>query len=257
MDLLAVVFNALLRHVKTNSSLIILQIDGLVDVVTADGTVVEGFDVLVGADGIWSAVRAQMWNEGPKPGTCMYSGYTLFAAETVMPPNSSFYASEGYYDVGYKVYIGPGKYFVTSDVGSGRIQWYAFLALPAGTKARVLPPAATSDSDDACDLGCGLSSDARTISSSPASCNLAFLRQQYAGWTDEIHACLNNTPEQLVEQRDLYDRRPSLFKSWSQGHVTMLGDAVHPVSKLFMLTAQRLFVTRKAFCLCLAIYEHQ
>ena len=38
----------------------------------------------------------------------------------------------GYFDAGYKVYIGPGKYFVTSDVGSGRIQWYAFLALPPG-----------------------------------------------------------------------------------------------------------------------------
>lgn len=32
-----------------------------------------------------------------------------------------------------------------------------------------------------------------------------------------------------MEQRDLYDRRPSVLKSWSKGHVTMLGDAVHPV----------------------------
>jgi hypothetical protein len=35
-----------------------------------------------------------------------------------------------------QVYIGPGKYFVTSDVGRGRTQWYAFLALPEGTKSR-------------------------------------------------------------------------------------------------------------------------
>ena len=34
----------------------------------------------------------------------------------------------------YKVYIGPGKYFVTSDVGDGRVQWYSFLACPPGTK---------------------------------------------------------------------------------------------------------------------------
>jgi hypothetical protein len=38
--------------------------------------------------------------------------------------------------VGYKVYIGPGQYFVTSDIGRGRMQWYAFLALPPGSKAR-------------------------------------------------------------------------------------------------------------------------
>lgn len=41
---------------------------------------------------------------------------------------------------------------------------------------------------------------------------------------------LGNTPDEIMEQRDLYDRRPSVLKSWSEGHVTMLGDAVHPVS---------------------------
>ena len=50
-----------------------------------------------------------------------------------------------------------------------------------------------------------------------------------AGWTQEIHSCLDNTPEGIIEQRDLYDRRPSVLKSWSKGHVTMLGDAVHPM----------------------------
>ena len=39
----------------------------------------------------------------------------------------------------------------------------------------------------------------------------------------------NNTPDNIVEQRDLYDRRPSVLKSWSEGSVTMLGDAVHPM----------------------------
>ena len=36
-----------------------------------------------------------------------------------MPSDSVFFEKEGYFDAGYKVYIGPGKYFVTSDVGSG------------------------------------------------------------------------------------------------------------------------------------------
>lgn len=35
-----------------------------------------------------------------------------------------------------QVYIGPGQYFVTSDIGRGRMQWYAFLALPPGSKSR-------------------------------------------------------------------------------------------------------------------------
>jgi zeaxanthin epoxidase len=172
--------------------------DGTVDLTFEDGSEQKGFDLLIGADGIWSSIRAQMWNEPTaKPGTATYSGYTLFAAETIMDPNSDFFKSEGYFDAGYKVYIGPGKYFVTSDVGSGRIQWYAFLALPPGSKAR--------------------------------SSNRDFVKEQFAGWTEEIHACLDNTPDEIIEQRDLYDRRPSVFKSWSKGHVTMLGDAVHPM----------------------------
>lgn len=51
-----------------------------------------------------------------------------------------FFKDEGYFDAGYKVYIGPGKYFVTSDVGSGRIQWYAFLALPPRHQGTRLQP---------------------------------------------------------------------------------------------------------------------
>lgn len=35
-----------------------------------------------------------------------------------------------------QVYIGPGQYFVTSDIGRGRMQWYSFLALPPGSKSR-------------------------------------------------------------------------------------------------------------------------
>lgn len=176
--------------------------DGTVDVIVNKGTdseeEIKGFDVLIGADGIWSQVRSQMWNEpSSRPGTCTYSGYTLFAAENVMPSDSIFFEDEGYFDAGYKVYIGPGKYFVTSDVGSGRIQWYAFLALPPGTKAR--------------------------------ESNLDFVREEFDGWSPEIHACLDNTPDQIIEQRDLYDRRPSVLKSWSEGAVTMLGDAVHPM----------------------------
>lgn len=173
--------------------------DGKVDITVNGQEVHKGFDVLVGADGIWSSIRAQMWDEpSARPGTCTYSGYTLFAAETIMKPDSSFFHEEGYFDAGYKVFIGPGKYFVTSDVGSGRIQWYAFLALPPDTKAR--------------------------------ASNLEFCKEEFKGWSEEIHACLDNTPNGIIEQRDLYDRRPSVLKSWSKGHVTMLGDAVHPVS---------------------------
>eukprot|EP01035_Chromulina_nebulosa_P031477 gene31477-41968_t len=48
--------------------------DGTIDLNFLDGSVAKGFDVLVGADGIWSAVRSQLWNEpSARPGTCTYS----------------------------------------------------------------------------------------------------------------------------------------------------------------------------------------
>jgi zeaxanthin epoxidase len=63
-----------------------------VTVMLADGTTADA-DMLVGSDGIWSAIRSQMYNEGGvKAGDkdrmmrqgCRYSGYTVFAGETVV-----------------------------------------------------------------------------------------------------------------------------------------------------------------------------
>jgi len=164
--------------------------DGGVRVLLEDGTS-EEVDVLVGADGIWSQVRAQMWNEPIKEGSgATYSGYTVFAGETV-------HEVPDYWDVGYKVYIGPGKYFVTSDVGCGRMQWYAFVALPPGSKSR--------------------------------KSNKEYIKELYEGWSQEMFDVLDATDEEEIEQRDLYDRPPQIFKSWSDGCTTMLGDACHPM----------------------------
>lgn len=61
-----------------------------VTVTLANGETADA-DVLVGSDGIWSAVRAQMYGEEIKKSSddlkdrqgCTYSGYTVFAGETV------------------------------------------------------------------------------------------------------------------------------------------------------------------------------
>ena len=183
-----------------------------VTVSLADGTTADA-DILVGSDGIWSAVRAQMYNEGaPKQASadkkvrqgCRYSGYTVFAGETVI-------RREDYYNTGYQVYIGPKRYFVTSDVGDGRTQWYAFFALPPGTKR----------------APSGWGGSARDSQADPEENLVEYIKGLHEGWTDEIMSILDATPPDSVEQRDLYDRSPELLRSWADGNVVLIGDAVH------------------------------
>lgn len=113
-----------------------------------------------------------------------------------------------YYDTGYVVYIGPKRYFVTSDVGNGRIQWYAFFALPPGTKKA---PSGWGGSEEKV-------SDENLVE---------YIKGLHEGWTDEVMQVLDATPPESVEQRDLYDRRPELLRSWADGNVVLMGDAVH------------------------------
>ena len=187
-----------------------------VAVTLGDGTTVQS-DVLVGCDGIWSAIRAQMYDEGEVKGKsadgltqqgCPYSGYTVFAGEFV-PERLSDFAD--YFECGYKVYIGPGQYFVTSDVGGGRVQWYSFLACAPGTKRA------------------GDTWDETATSDEQGSDVISYLKTLHEGWTDEIHYVLDSTPAAAVEQRDLYDRWPEFFRSWADGSTVLMGDAVHPM----------------------------
>jgi len=164
---------------------------GEVTAVLQNGEEVRG-DVLIGADGIWSNVRATLTEtptRGPESGVT-YSGYTVFAGELNYDGGDP--------ECGYKVYIGPQKYFVITDIGRGRYQWYAFLARPADSEA----------------------SEEKPNGKSP------YLQDLFDGWSEEIHDILRVTQEHEIEQRDLYDRPPSVFKPWTKGHVALLGDAV-------------------------------
>merc|ERR1719210_2681048 len=153
-----------------------------------NGETVHG-DVLIGADGIWSATRATMHdNEVRGDGSgATYSGYTVYAGEL-------YYNSPDNGEVGYKVYIGPNQYFVVTDIGKGRYQWYAFLAKPVGTAESEASLKPTAEVD-----GC-------------APGNPAYLREVFEGWSKDIHDIVRATRDDEIQQRDLYDRPPIRFQ---------------------------------------------
>lgn len=103
--------------------------------------------------------------------------------------------------------------YYSSDVGDGRIQWYAFFALPPGTKRA---PSGWGGSE-------------RDNQANPEENLVEYIKSLHEGWTDEVMTVLDSTPPESVEQRDLYDRSPEFLRSWADGNVVLIGDAVHPM----------------------------
>lgn len=78
--------------------------------------------------GVISQVRAKLVGSGA-PTYSEYTCYTGIADFT--PPDID--------TVGYRVFLGNGQYFVSSDVGGGKMQWYGFHKEPAGMHLLLLP----------------------------------------------------------------------------------------------------------------------
>ncbi|KAM7516524.1 hypothetical protein LguiA_006107 [Lonicera macranthoides] len=153
-----------------------------VTVVLENGQCFEG-DLLVGADGIRSKVRKNLFGLQD----ASYSGYTCYTGIADFVPADID-------SVGYRVFLGHKQYFVSSDVGGGKMQWYAFHNEPAGG---VDGPNGKKDR----------------------------LLQIFEGWCDNVIDLLVATDEDAILRRDIYDRIPSF--SWGKGRVTLLGDSIH------------------------------
>src|SRR5262245_39201847 len=151
----------------------------------ADGREERG-DLLIGADGIKSAIRAQMLGDEP----LRYAGYTAWRGVGLIdrpevPLGVTLLA------------MGRGSQVGILPIGRGRTYWFATANVPAGE-------------------------------SDPPGGHKPPLLKRFGDWWPAIPAALEATPESGIIRNDIFDRKP--VRKWSDGRVTLLGDAAHPTT---------------------------
>ncbi|MER6347570.1 FAD-dependent monooxygenase [Streptomyces sp. NPDC001595] len=133
----------------------------------ADGGSERG-DLLIGADGVHSAVRAQLL--GPQPPD--YTGYIAWRGHARLGP-------EEFPPGTFRALFGPGTRFTYYDIAPGVVHWMSVANGPAGGRDRGTPEQ-----------------------------TLDMLRARHAGWTDPVRRILDATDPGSILRGDVVDRKP-------------------------------------------------
>ncbi|WP_424099309.1 FAD-dependent monooxygenase [Moorena producens] len=155
-----------------------------------DGSTVTG-DILVGADGLYSKVRARL-NGTERQKEPVYSGMTCW--------RGYFHTSNITLDEQYSwmEYWGRGNRFGYFDVGGGRFSFYAF---------------------NNCDRG---GNDDTLGGKSKA------LQSLFSDYAEPVPSIIQTLDNSSIYRDDIFDREPK-GTEWGRGRVSLIGDAAHPV----------------------------
>ena len=121
------------------------------------------------------------------------------------------------------MFLGHKQYFVSSDVGGGKMQWYAFHNEPAGGSDKPDGNLSFFFLNDVIMLYIIYSRFVNFLDS--VSGKKERLLEIFGGWCDNVVDLLVATNEDAILRRDIFDRTPKF--TWGKGRVTLLGDSVH------------------------------
>lgn len=145
--------------------------------------------LLIGADGIHSQVRAQLWGAQEARFTGNIAWRALVPAERL---------PKGMIRPMSTVWWGPGKHFVHYYVRGG----------------------------DLVNCVCVVEKSGWETESWTEPGEVAELRRDFAGWHGDIQTLIDNADHDSFYKWALFDREP--MQRWGSGPVTLLGDACHP-----------------------------
>ncbi|RCJ39075.1 zeaxanthin epoxidase [Nostoc minutum NIES-26] len=166
------------------------QTQDSVQVYFQDGSTTTG-DILVGADGLYSQVRASLSSkerleEPLYSGMCCWRGFF----------NGSSVSLDKKYS--WMEFWGRGNRFGYFDVGRGQFSFYAFNNSEQG-------------GNDDCVGG-----------------SLNALKLIFSDYAEPVPSILKALENESIYRDDIFDRQP-LGNCWGKGRVTLIGDAAHPV----------------------------